>query len=106
MRVAAATLAVLLLVAICSLAQADLRVSRSAEPSKKGTKDICCFSTISRPIPRSMILSAYRINNSCPMEAVVVVTRKGKQVCVDPKARWVQKYLEDFELLDFELLDF
>ncbi|XP_066172898.1 C-C motif chemokine 4 homolog [Sylvia atricapilla] len=97
MRVPAATLAVLL-VAICSLAQADLRVSRSATLSKK---EICCFSTISRPILRSMIVSAYRINNSCPVEAVVFVTRNGREVCADPKARWVQKYLEHFELLEF-----
>ncbi|NXI29139.1 CCL3 protein, partial [Sterrhoptilus dennistouni] len=101
MRVPAAALAVLLLAAICSLAQADLRVSRSAGHPEDGIKGMCCFSTISHPIPRSRILSAYRTSNTCPMEAVVLVIRKGKQVCADPKAHWVQKYLKDFEFVDF-----
>ncbi|NWT64589.1 CCL3 protein, partial [Prunella himalayana] len=102
MRVLAAALAVLLLVAICSLAEADLRVSRSAALSKKRAEGIsCCFSSISRPIPRRMISSAYRTSSSCTVPAVVLVTRKGMEVCADPKARWVQKYLEDLELLEY-----
>uniref|UniRef100_A0A8C3QKJ4 Chemokine interleukin-8-like domain-containing protein n=1 Tax=Cyanoderma ruficeps TaxID=181631 RepID=A0A8C3QKJ4_9PASS len=91
MRVPAAALALLLLVAICSPAQADLRVSRN----------LCCPRTISRPFPRRAILSVYRTSSSCPIEAVVLVTRKGLNVCADPKAHWVQKYLEDFEFVDF-----
>ncbi|NXX33006.1 CCL4 protein, partial [Nicator chloris] len=95
MRVFAAALAVLLLVAICSLAEADLRVSRSAGHSKKETTPTsCCYTFISRPIPPSMIRSSYRTSNSCPMPAVVLVTRKGREVCADPKADWVQEYLQ------------
>ncbi|XP_066041011.1 C-C motif chemokine 3-like [Chamaea fasciata] len=94
MKVPAAALAVLLLVAICSLAQDDFNDSRSAGPSKTGLT--CCVSSISYPIPRSMILFAYRTSSFCAVEAVIVVTRKGREVCVDPKAHWVQKYLEDF----------
>ncbi|NXO66399.1 CCL5 protein, partial [Phainopepla nitens] len=101
MRVLAATLAVLLLVAICSRAEADPRVSRNAAPSLNGTKPrVCCFSYISRPMPRKMISSAYRTSTSCQMEAVVLVTRNGKEVCANPKARWLQAYLEDLELLE------
>ncbi|NXV00293.1 CCL4 protein, partial [Cettia cetti] len=96
MRVLAAALAVLLLVAICSLARAD------AGLSKNETKPIsCCYTSISSPIPRSMIHSAYRTSSSCPAQAVVLVTKKGKKVCADPKARWVQKYLKRLELLEY-----
>uniref|UniRef100_A0A8C3N8M1 Uncharacterized protein n=1 Tax=Geospiza parvula TaxID=87175 RepID=A0A8C3N8M1_GEOPR len=91
MRVLAAALAVLLLVAICSLAEAD--------PIKIPTP--CCFSYISRPIPRSIISSAYKTSNFCPQPAVVLVTRKGRKVCADPSAHWVQEYLKDLELQEY-----
>ncbi|NWU30870.1 CCL5 protein, partial [Dyaphorophyia castanea] len=102
MRVLAATLAVLLLVAICSLAEADLRVSRRAalSPIRETDPVTCCISYISRPLPRSVIRSAYITSNSCSKPAVVLVTRKGKQVCTNPEARWVQKYLKHLELLE------
>ncbi|NXB21938.1 CCL3 protein, partial [Rhagologus leucostigma] len=102
MRVLTAILAVLLLVAICSLAEADLRISRRAALSQiQETNPItCCFSYISHRLSRRMIHSAYRTSNSCSEPAVVLVTRKGMKVCADPKARWVQEYLKHLELLE------
>ncbi|NXQ26189.1 CCL5 protein, partial [Alaudala cheleensis] len=61
----------------------------------------CCFSYISRPIPRRMIQSAYKTTSSCPMQAVILVTRRGRKVCADPEAHWVQKHLEHLEPLDY-----
>ncbi|NXQ24143.1 CCL5 protein, partial [Alaudala cheleensis] len=61
----------------------------------------CCIKYISRPIPRRMIQSANRTSSSCPMQAVILVTRKGREVCADPKAPWVQEYLEHLEPLDY-----
>ncbi|NWW25906.1 CCL5 protein, partial [Falcunculus frontatus] len=103
MRVLAPTLAVLLLVAICSLAEADLRISKRAAFSQmQETNHItCCFSYISHPLQRSTIRSAYMTDNSCPQPAVVLVTRKGRRVCANPEAHWVQKYLKDLELLEY-----
>ncbi|NWY94678.1 CCL3 protein, partial [Loxia curvirostra] len=102
MRVLAAALAVLLLVAICSLAEADLNIStpvkRSAALFKNVEAPTCCFSYISRRIPRSIISSAYMTSNLCGKPGVVLITRKGRQLCADPSADWVQKYLEDLEL--------
>ncbi|NWZ91251.1 CCL3 protein, partial [Nesospiza acunhae] len=99
MRVLAAALPVLLLVAICSLAEADLSVSSSAALSKKNAKaTTCCFSYLSRPIPRWMISSAYMTSRFCPQPAVVLVTRKGRQLCADPSAHWVQKHLKNLAL--------
>ncbi|NXR85479.1 CL3L1 protein, partial [Hypocryptadius cinnamomeus] len=100
MRVLAGALAVLLLVAICSLAEADLSVPRSA-PLFKQNEAKCCFSYISRPIPRSAISSAYMTSNICTMPAVVLITKKGRELCADPSARWVQKYLKDLELREY-----
>ncbi|XP_058659402.1 C-C motif chemokine 3-like [Ammospiza nelsoni] len=98
MRVLAAALAVLLLVAICSLAEADPSVPSSAALYKQNEDSTCCFSYISRPIPRRMISSAYVTSNTCSRPAVVLVTRRGTKVCADPSARWVQEYLKDMEL--------
>ncbi|NXI85946.1 CCL5 protein, partial [Rhipidura dahli] len=61
----------------------------------------CCFSFIAHPLPRSVIRSAYRTSNSCSMPAVVLVTRKGRKLCADPEARWVQKHLKDLELPEY-----
>ncbi|XP_041258831.1 C-C motif chemokine 3-like [Onychostruthus taczanowskii] len=98
MRVLAAALAVLLLVAICSLAEADLRVSRSAPSFKNAESSPCCLSYVSRPVARSVISSAYMTSKTCPRPAVVLITRKGTQLCADPSASWVQKFLEDMKL--------
>ncbi|NXB99351.1 CL3L1 protein, partial [Orthonyx spaldingii] len=57
----------------------------------------CCFTYTSRPIPHRMIHSAYMTSSSCSKPAVVLVTRKGREVCADPSAHWVQKYLELLE---------
>ncbi|NXC82813.1 CCL3 protein, partial [Cercotrichas coryphoeus] len=59
----------------------------------------CCFTYISQPVPSHMIQSAYWSSSSCPMPAVILVTRKGKEVCADPEAPWVQKYLQDLQEL-------
>ncbi|XP_058694573.1 C-C motif chemokine 3-like [Poecile atricapillus] len=101
MRVLVAALAVLFLVAICSLAEADLRVSRNAALFQKDeSKPIsCCLAHISHPIPRRIIRSIYRTSSSCPMQAMVLVTKNGREVCVDPTAHWVQEYLKHLELL-------
>ncbi|XP_023781343.1 C-C motif chemokine 3-like [Cyanistes caeruleus] len=95
-------LAVLLLVAICSLAEADVRVSRNAALFQKDESIpiSCCLAYISRPIPPWIIRSAYRTSSSCVTQAVVLVTKNGREVCVDPTARWVQKYLKHLELLE------
>ncbi|XP_015481105.1 C-C motif chemokine 4 homolog [Parus major] len=100
MRVLEAALPVLLLVAICSLAEADLGVSRNAALSRDESKPIfCCFTHISRPIPSRVIRSAYRTSSSCPTQGVVLVTKNRKEVCADPTAHWVQEYLKHLELL-------
>ncbi|NXS38001.1 CCL5 protein, partial [Pomatostomus ruficeps] len=103
MRAFAAALAVLLLVAICSLAEASLRDSGIDAPSQKqgNIPTFCCFAYISRHLPHSMIRSAYMTSSDCSLPAVVLVTRKGKRVCANPKALWVQKYLEQLELPEY-----
>ncbi|XP_050751458.1 LOW QUALITY PROTEIN: C-C motif chemokine 3-like [Gymnogyps californianus] len=90
MKVLTAALAALLLVAICSLAEAHLDIVL-----------ICCFSYMQLPIPRRFITSAYRTSSKCAKPAVILVTNKGMELCADPQAPWVQAYLEHFQMLEY-----
>ncbi|XP_026702891.1 C-C motif chemokine 3-like isoform X2 [Athene cunicularia] len=87
MKVPAATLAILLVMAICSSAHNPL-VATS-----------CCVKYVSRSIPRANISSAYMTSNTCSLPGVVLVTKKGIQLCADPKAHWVQAHLKHFQAL-------
>ncbi|NXJ31408.1 CCL4 protein, partial [Ciconia maguari] len=84
MKVPAVALATLLLIAICSPAEAH----RHIVPSP------CCFTYLQHRIPRSFISSAYETSSRCRQPAVVVVTKKGKNICVNPQEPWVQALLE------------
>ncbi|NWR27936.1 CCL3 protein, partial [Tachuris rubrigastra] len=61
----------------------------------------CCFQYVSRAIPRRMIISAQRTSHVCSRPAVILVTRKGRMLCADPEAHWVQQYLKDLEILKY-----
>ncbi|XP_041338684.1 C-C motif chemokine 3-like [Pyrgilauda ruficollis] len=90
MKVLAATLATLLLLASCS----------SAEGHLDGVPSICCFSYQKQPIPRRRVSSVFVTSSSCSQPGVIVVTQKKKQLCADPKAAWVQELLKHFQSLE------
>ncbi|XP_021069716.1 C-C motif chemokine 8-like [Mus pahari] len=55
----------------------------------------CCFSVTTRKIPLRVLQSYERINNNhCHREAVIFQTKRGRSICVDPKQKWVQEYME------------
>ncbi|NXK42518.1 CCL3 protein, partial [Piprites chloris] len=87
MKVLAATLLALLLVASCSLFEAHL----------DGIPTSCCFTYHPRPIPLRLINSTFITSSTCPKPGVIVITKKGKQLCVDPEEPWVQERLKHFQ---------
>ncbi|NXE84612.1 CCL3 protein, partial [Cochlearius cochlearius] len=89
MKVPAAALATLLLVATCAPSQAHL----------DGVPTTCCFSYLRRPVPRGLLASAYSTSSSCSQPGVILVTKKKKELCVDPQAPWVQAHLKHFQSL-------
>ncbi|NXH15439.1 CCL3 protein, partial [Bucco capensis] len=89
MKVPAATLLALLLMATCSLSEAHL----------DGVPTTCCFSYQQRPIPRSLITSAFTTSSICARPGVILVTKKKKELCADPQAPWVQALLKHFQTL-------
>uniref|UniRef100_A0A8C3PWW0 Chemokine interleukin-8-like domain-containing protein n=1 Tax=Chrysolophus pictus TaxID=9089 RepID=A0A8C3PWW0_CHRPC len=90
MKGPAAVLSALLLLALCSSAVAQLM-----EPD--GLTTTCCISYVQRPIPRNIIAYAYITSSECHLPGVVLVTKKGREVCANPEESWVQKRLELFQ---------
>ncbi|XP_014808605.1 PREDICTED: C-C motif chemokine 4-like [Calidris pugnax] len=87
MKVLAATLVTVLLVATCSPSQAHL----------DGVPTACCIKYQKRPVPRALITSAYITSSSCSQPGVILVTKKNKELCADPREPWVQARLKDFQ---------
>ncbi|KAM4637514.1 C-C motif chemokine 4-like [Amazona ochrocephala] len=83
MKVSAAALVALLLVAACS-------------PSEAPTT--CCFTYHQRPIPQRLVISAYVTSSSCNQPGVIMVTKK-KELCTDPQEAWAQARLQHFQSL-------
>ncbi|NWU22057.1 CCL5 protein, partial [Dyaphorophyia castanea] len=87
MKVLAATLVTLLLLATCSPSEGHL----------DGVPSTCCFSYQRKPIPRRLVSSIFLTSSSCTMPAMIVVTKKAKQVCADPEAPWVKELWKHFQ---------
>ncbi|XP_066222383.1 eotaxin-like [Saccopteryx leptura] len=66
--------------------------------AQPGTVPItCCFNMASK-ISLQKLQSYRKISNGrCPQKAVIFKTKKAKEICADPKDKWVQdamKYLD------------
>ncbi|NXV42413.1 CC4L protein, partial [Uria aalge] len=57
-----------------------------------------CFSYTPLRIPRRTIASTYTTSSMCPLPAVILVTKKGRQVCADPQASWVKEHLKHLQM--------
>ncbi|NWW58339.1 CCL4 protein, partial [Ifrita kowaldi] len=58
---------------------------------------ICCFTYTQHKLPWKLIQRHYLTRSSCPLMAVVFVTKEGRQVCANPKSTWVRRYLQILE---------
>ncbi|NWU24409.1 CCL4 protein, partial [Dyaphorophyia castanea] len=89
MKVSVVALAILI-VAFC--------YQTSAAPFGSDPPTSCCFSYISRQLPRSFVRDYYYTNSQCSQPAVVFITQKGREVCASPMEDWVLRYVNELEL--------
>ncbi|KAK2867049.1 hypothetical protein Q8A67_025166 [Cirrhinus molitorella] len=70
--------------------------SESSEASRQNpyanaVPERCCFNFIGFPIPGRHIVSALKTGTHCPVEGIVVTTKKGLEFCVKPDELWIKK---------------
>ncbi|XP_010617362.1 C-C motif chemokine 26 [Fukomys damarensis] len=70
-----------------------LSVHPAAAMHGSDTAKLCCFRYSTKMLPRSWVQSYELTQSSCPQQAVVFTTKRGKKVCVQLKEKWVQKYI-------------
>uniref|UniRef100_A0A8C2RBW2 C-C motif chemokine n=1 Tax=Capra hircus TaxID=9925 RepID=A0A8C2RBW2_CAPHI len=58
------------------------------------TPTACCFSFVSRQIPRKFVDDYYETSSQCSKPGVIFQTRNGRSICADPGQAWVQKYIK------------
>ncbi|XP_006037467.1 C-C motif chemokine 4-like [Alligator sinensis] len=89
MKACAPVVMILLIFAFCSQA--------SSTPVGSDIPTSCCFSYTSRKPPRNLVVKYYRTNKKCSWQAVVFITKKGREICSNPEDSWVQKYVNSLE---------
>ncbi|KAK7170285.1 hypothetical protein R3I94_000497 [Phoxinus phoxinus] len=61
----------------------------------------CCFNYYSRKIPIAKITSYIETRMECNKPAVILVTQKGRRICVNPGLSWVKNALKKIDNHDF-----
>ncbi|CAH6785786.1 eotaxin [Phodopus roborovskii] len=58
----------------------------------------CCFVMTNKKIPKPLLKSYKKITNSrCTLKAIVFKTKLGKDICADPKQKWVQDAIKHLD---------
>ncbi|XP_028285227.1 C-C motif chemokine 5-like [Parambassis ranga] len=55
--------------------------------------DECCFIYYKRKIAPKLVSSYSMTDSACPKTAAIFVTKRSRQVCVDPSQGWVKNVM-------------
>ncbi|XP_043836782.1 C-C motif chemokine 22 [Dromiciops gliroides] len=51
---------------------------------------VCCNSFVRTPVPFKVLVDFYYTSNSCKKHGVILITRKHREICAEPKKPWVK----------------
>ncbi|XP_036625007.1 C-C motif chemokine 13-like [Trichosurus vulpecula] len=68
-----------------------------AIPDGVYTPDNCCFEFTNKKIPLKLLVSYKNTSSMCRKEAVIFVTKRGLNICANPKDRWVQDLMKNLD---------
>ncbi|XP_058532337.1 C-C motif chemokine 8 [Ochotona princeps] len=74
-----------LLLAVAAVSSQALALPGTSQPQAT-----CCISFALMKIPLKRLASYERVTGACPKEAVIFQTKRGRNICADPKQKWVQ----------------
>ncbi|XP_004685223.1 PREDICTED: C-C motif chemokine 13 [Condylura cristata] len=80
------------------LMSAALNTQMLAQPEGARSLPTCCFSFHSKKIPLQKLRSYRFTSMQCSQDAVIFTTKLAKEICANPKEKWVQlsvKYLQE-----------
>ncbi|XP_025707023.1 C-C motif chemokine 8-like [Callorhinus ursinus] len=69
-----------------------------SQPGSVSIPITCCFNMVKRKVPMQKLESYTRVTNSqCPQEAVIFKTKAFREICADPKQKWVQDNMKHLD---------
>ncbi|XP_019588031.2 C-C motif chemokine 16 [Rhinolophus sinicus] len=83
-----------LLLLTLTLTLTTTSASQSKIPESVNLPPKCCVKYHERVLPRKLVVG-YRKTLNCYLPAIILVTKKNREICVDPKKEWVKDILED-----------
>ncbi|KAB1266428.1 C-C motif chemokine 14 [Camelus dromedarius] len=95
MKASMATVSCLLLLLL--LLPIALRSEAEFSPRSPYHPAECCFTYVTRAIPRWRILGYYESSSQCVNPGIVFITKKGHVICANPRDDWVQDYIQELE---------
>ncbi|XP_017165793.1 uncharacterized protein LOC103480215 [Poecilia reticulata] len=70
--------------------------------NSSGPKE-CCFKFFRNIVNKNLIFSYYMTDSRCARRAVILITKKGRHICVDPNQLWVKKIIDFLDRKPFLL---
>ncbi|XP_033287428.1 C-C motif chemokine 16 [Orcinus orca] len=63
-------------------------------PESVNPPPACCLKYHEKVLPRKVVVR-YRKALNCYLPAIIVITRRKREICTNPNNEWVQEYIKD-----------